>query len=100
MRMMGKRLYFEDWVSNLVFQIPGMPVESFFWPGGKLPQDHGVVIYDVNHLKVRDGSLDAAIIAAKLLSEKKKKPINFGQFDFITDAVNLQKLFAFCQVWI
>ncbi|EPB69587.1 hypothetical protein ANCCEY_11321 [Ancylostoma ceylanicum] len=77
--------------------IPGMPVESFFWPGGKLPQDHGVVIYDVNHLKVRDGSLDAAIIAAKLLSEKKKKPINFGQFDFITDAVNLQKLFAFCQ---
>ncbi|KAK6735903.1 hypothetical protein RB195_018889 [Necator americanus] len=77
--------------------IPGMPVESFFWPGGKLPQDHGIVIYDVNHLKVRDGSLDAAIIAAKLLSEKKKKPINFGQFDFITDAVNLQKLFAFCQ---
>ncbi|KIH57902.1 hypothetical protein ANCDUO_11902 [Ancylostoma duodenale] len=74
-----------------------MPVESFFWPGGKLPQDHGVIIYDVNHLKVRDGSLDAAIIAAKLLSEKKKKPINFGQFDFITDAVNLQKLFAFCQ---
>ncbi|KAK6735909.1 hypothetical protein RB195_018889 [Necator americanus] len=82
---------------KIILSIPGMPVESFFWPGGKLPQDHGIVIYDVNHLKVRDGSLDAAIIAAKLLSEKKKKPINFGQFDFITDAVNLQKLFAFCQ---
>lgn len=77
--------------------VPGMPVESFFWPGGKLPQDHGIVIYDVNHLKVRDGSMDAAIIAAKLLADKKRKPIDFGQFDFITDAVNLQKLFAFCQ---
>lgn len=29
-----------------------MPLESFFWAGGKLQQDHGVVIYDVNHLKV------------------------------------------------
>uniref|UniRef100_A0A914RCH0 Uncharacterized protein n=1 Tax=Parascaris equorum TaxID=6256 RepID=A0A914RCH0_PAREQ len=28
-----------------------MPLESFFWPGGKLQQDRGVVIYDVNHLK-------------------------------------------------
>lgn len=42
--------------------------------------------------------MDAAIIAAKLLADKKRKPIDFGQFDFITDAVNLQKLFAFCQV--
>ncbi|KAK6041560.1 hypothetical protein COOONC_20933 [Cooperia oncophora] len=31
--------------------VPGMPVESFFWPGGKLQQDHGVIIYDVNHLR-------------------------------------------------
>ncbi|CAD6197702.1 unnamed protein product [Caenorhabditis auriculariae] len=77
--------------------VPGMPVESFYWPGGKLQQDHGVVIYDVNHMKVRKGSLDAMIIAAKLLSEKKKKPLDFSQFHFITDAVNLQKIFAFCQ---
>lgn len=76
-------------------------------------QDHGVVIYDVNHLKVcdfykievifrifqvREGSLDAAIIAAKMLADKKKKPIDFSKFDFITDAVNLQKMFAFAQV--
>lgn len=30
-----------------------MPPESLYWPGGRLQQDHGVVIYDVNHLKVR-----------------------------------------------
>lgn len=48
-------------------------------------------------VKVREGSLDAAIIAARLFAEKKKKPIDFGKFDFITDAVNLQKLFAFAQ---
>ncbi|CAI4230968.1 unnamed protein product [Auanema sp. JU1783] len=77
--------------------VPGMPIESFYWPGGKLSQDHGVVIYDVNHLKVPDGSLDAAIIAARLLADKKKKPIDFNQFQFITDAVNLQKIFAFAQ---
>ncbi|KHN83362.1 hypothetical protein Tcan_05389 [Toxocara canis] len=77
--------------------IPGMPLESFFWPGGKLQQDRGVVIYDVNHLKVRDGPLDTAILAARHLTSKTKKPINFNEFDFITDAVNLQKLFAFAQ---
>ena len=42
--------------------------------------------------------MDPVIIAAKLLSEKKKKPIDFSQFHFITDSVNLQKLFAFAQV--
>ncbi|KAJ1369534.1 hypothetical protein KIN20_031018 [Parelaphostrongylus tenuis] len=77
--------------------VPGMPTESFFWPGGKLQQDYGVIVYDVNHLKVPNGSLDPVIIAAKLLGDKKRKPVDFGQFDFITDAVNLQKLFAFCQ---
>uniref|UniRef100_A0A915AJK5 Uncharacterized protein n=1 Tax=Parascaris univalens TaxID=6257 RepID=A0A915AJK5_PARUN len=77
--------------------MPGMPLESFFWPGGKLQQDRGVVIYDVNHLKVRDGPLDTAILAARHLTSKTKKPINFNEFDFITDAVNLQKLFAFAQ---
>ncbi|KJH42301.1 hypothetical protein DICVIV_11720 [Dictyocaulus viviparus] len=80
--------------------VPGMPAESFFWPGGKLPQDHGVVIYDVNHLKVPAGSLDAVIISTKLLADKKRKPIDFSQYHFITDAVNLQKLFAFCQVCV
>ena len=34
--------------------VPGQPTESFFWPGGKLMQDHGVVIYDVNHMKVEN----------------------------------------------
>ncbi|PAV82254.1 hypothetical protein WR25_24510 [Diploscapter pachys] len=77
--------------------VPGQPTESFFWPGGKLMQDHGVVIYDVNHMKVKNGSLDPLIIAARLLSEKKKKPIDFSQYHFITDAVNLQKIFAFAQ---
>jgi len=77
--------------------IPGMPPESFYWPGGKLAQDNGVLIYNVNHLKVKNGGLDAAILAAKLLSSKSKNPINFNDYDFITDAVNLQKLFAFAQ---
>lgn len=77
--------------------VPGIPSESFFWPGGKLRQDNGVVIYDINHLKVRNGPLDAAILAARHLTSKTKKPINFNDYDFITDAVNLQKLFAFVQ---
>lgn len=29
-----------------------MPQESIFWPGGRLIQDRGVLVYDVNHLKV------------------------------------------------
>uniref|UniRef100_A0A914MRQ2 Uncharacterized protein n=1 Tax=Meloidogyne incognita TaxID=6306 RepID=A0A914MRQ2_MELIC len=82
-----------------VILIPGMPLESFYWPGGKLRQDHGVVIYNVNHMKVKDGQLDAAILAAKLCSanNKKKTEINFDDYDIITDAINLQKLFAFGQ---
>lgn len=47
--------------------------------------------------QVRDGPLDTAILAARHLTSKTKKPINFNEFDFITDAVNLQKLFAFAQ---
>ncbi|MFH4973986.1 hypothetical protein AB6A40_000695 [Gnathostoma spinigerum] len=87
--------YLDDQTPTII--IPGMPLESFYWPGGKLRQDNGVVIYDVNHLKVRDGSLDTAILAAHHLAQKTKKELNFGEFDFITDAVNLQKLFAFAQ---
>lgn len=37
------------------------------------------------------------ILAARHLTAKKKKEINFDDYDFITDAVNLQKLFAFAQ---
>lgn len=80
-----------------VLIIPGLPPESFYWPGGKLSQDHGVLVYDVNHLKIRNGSLDSLILAAKHFSVKRKKEINFDEFDFITDAINLQKLFAFAQ---
>ncbi|VDN04038.1 unnamed protein product [Thelazia callipaeda] len=87
--------YLDDKTPTIV--IPGMPPESFFWAGGKLQQDHGVVIYDVNHLKVPTGSLDTMILAAQHLTEKAEKPINFDDYDFITDAVNLQKLFAFAQ---
>ncbi|CAJ0932016.1 unnamed protein product, partial [Mesorhabditis belari] len=77
--------------------IPGAARELTHWPGGKLPQDHGVIIYDVNHMKIKKGSLDPVILAAKLFAEKRKKPVDFGQYHFITDAVNLQKLFAFAQ---
>jgi len=80
-----------------VIIVPGMPPVSSYWPGGKLAQDQGILIYNVNHLKVKNGSLDAAILAAKLLTSKSKKPVNFNDFDFITDAINLQKLFAFAQ---
>ncbi|KAH7727414.1 Protein C29F5.1 [Aphelenchoides avenae] len=76
---------------------PGMPLESFYWPGGKLQQDRGVLVYNVNNLKVPDGPLDSLILATKHLSEKTKKPVNFDEFDFITDAINLQKIFAFAQ---
>jgi hypothetical protein len=41
--------------------------------------------------------LDPIVLAAKTLGEKKKKPINFDDYDFITDSINLQKLFAFAQ---
>jgi hypothetical protein len=61
-----------------------MPAESFYWPGGKLRQDGGVVIYNVNHLKVKNGQLDAAILAAKHCQSKKKKEINFDDYDLIT----------------
>ncbi|VDO69716.1 unnamed protein product [Onchocerca flexuosa] len=77
--------------------MPGMPLESFYWAGGKLQQDHGVIIYDVNHLKIPTGPLDTAILAAHYATAKAKKPINFNDYNFITDAVNLQKLFAFAQ---
>uniref|UniRef100_A0A0K0EN51 Protein kinase domain-containing protein n=2 Tax=Strongyloides stercoralis TaxID=6248 RepID=A0A0K0EN51_STRER len=87
--------YLEDETPTII--IPGMPFQSNFWPGGKLAQDAGVVIYDVNHLKCPTGSMDPAILAAKHIGEKKKKPIDFNDYDFITDAVNLQKLFAFAQ---
>ncbi|VDK85014.1 unnamed protein product [Litomosoides sigmodontis] len=87
--------YLNDETPTIV--MPGMPPESFFWAGGKLKQDHGVVIYDVNHLKIPTGSLDTAILAARHITAKTKKPINFNDYNFITDAVNLQKLFAFAQ---
>ena len=80
-----------------IILIPGMPAESFYWPGGKLRQDGGVVIYNINHLKMRNGQLDAAILAAKHYSASKKKEINFDDYDIVTDVVNLQKLFAFAQ---
>lgn len=86
-------------ITQLV-KIPGMPAESFYWPGGKLRQDGGIVIYNVNHLKVKNGQLDAAILAAKYCSAKKKKEvnelfpicfmlfltikINFNEYDLIT----------------
>lgn len=42
--------------------------------------------------------MDPLILAARHFgSVKRKKEINFNEFDFITDAVNLQKLFAFAQ---
>uniref|UniRef100_A0A8R1HK64 Uncharacterized protein n=1 Tax=Caenorhabditis japonica TaxID=281687 RepID=A0A8R1HK64_CAEJA len=41
--------YLNDETATIL--VPGAPVESFYWPGGKLMQDHGVVIYDVNHMK-------------------------------------------------
>jgi hypothetical protein len=80
-----------------VILIPGMPSESFYWPGGKLMQDRGVLLYNVNNLKVRNGPLDPMILAAKHAASKGKKEINFDEYDFITDAVNLQKIFAFAQ---
>ncbi|VDD93463.1 unnamed protein product [Enterobius vermicularis] len=96
----GRRIASYQWYLNEekpIIVIPGMPAESFYWPGGKLQQDRGVVIYDVNHMKLRDGPLDSAILAARHATEKSRKPINFNDYDFITDAVNLQKLFAFAQ---
>ncbi|MCP9261727.1 hypothetical protein DINM_005059 [Dirofilaria immitis] len=87
--------YLNDETPTII--MPGMPSESFFWAGGKLQQDHGVVIYDVNHLKIPTGSLDTAILAARHITAKANKPINFNDYNFITDAVNLQKLFAFAQ---
>lgn len=47
--------------------------------------------------QIPTGSLDTAILAAHHLTAKAKKPINFNDYNFITDAVNLQKLFAFAQ---
>lgn len=47
--------------------------------------------------QVPNGPLDSAVLAARQLTAKSKKPINFNDYDFITDAVNLQKLFAFAQ---
>lgn len=42
--------------------------------------------------------MDSLILAARYFgNEKRKKEINFDEFDFITDAINLQKLFAFAQ---
>jgi hypothetical protein len=48
-----------------VILIPGSPMQrlvsilflinlyvSTYWPGGRLTQDNGVLVYDVNHLKV------------------------------------------------
>uniref|UniRef100_A0AC35TYM7 RNA_ligase domain-containing protein n=1 Tax=Rhabditophanes sp. KR3021 TaxID=114890 RepID=A0AC35TYM7_9BILA len=87
--------YLEDDTPTVL--VPGLLPEFKFWPGGKLIQDDGVIIYDVNHLKCPQGPLDPIILASKHLSEKRKKPINFDDYDFITDAVNLQKIFAFAQ---
>uniref|UniRef100_A0A914URQ9 Decapping nuclease n=1 Tax=Plectus sambesii TaxID=2011161 RepID=A0A914URQ9_9BILA len=94
-RVASYQFYLGDQSASIV--VPGLPRESFYFAGGRLRQDEGVVIYDLNHFKVPTGPLDPMILAAKQTAEKQKKPIDFSQYDFITDAVNLQKLFAFCQ---
>ena len=89
-----------------------MPAESFYWPGGKLRQDGGIVIYNVNHLKVKNGQLDAAILAAKYCSSKKKKEarkffcfwwiiyspfkINFDEYDLITGVFFYRTIWFWC----
>ncbi|KAI6196859.1 hypothetical protein M3Y94_01158400 [Aphelenchoides besseyi] len=52
-----------------VIMLPGQPVQSFFWPGGRLAQDRGVLVYDINHLKMKNASLDTMILAAKWFGE-------------------------------
>uniref|UniRef100_A0AC34PZP8 Uncharacterized protein n=1 Tax=Panagrolaimus sp. JU765 TaxID=591449 RepID=A0AC34PZP8_9BILA len=94
-RIGGYQWYLADDEPTIL--IPGMPREYQFFRGGRLNQDAGVLIYDVNHLKLNDGSLDPVILAARHCVQKRKKEINFDEYDFVTDAVNLQKLFAFAQ---
>lgn len=78
--------------------VPGIPRELVFWKGGRLKLDEGYMLYDVNHLKVPQAPMDPIFLAIKHLNEKEEQPeMDFQQFDFITDAINLQKLFAFAK---
>lgn len=54
--------------------VPGMPTESFYYPGGKLSQDHGVVIYDVNHLKVSHCRCLSVSMSILSLSDPRRLP--------------------------
>jgi len=78
--------------------VPGCPRELIFWKGGRLRQDEGYLLYDVNHLKVPAAPMDPIFLCLKYLHEQEGKPeMNFQEFDFITDSINLQKIFAFAK---
>jgi len=78
--------------------VPGAPREMVFWIGGRLRLDEGYLLYDVNHLKVPQAPMDPIFLAVKRLHEIEEIPeMDFQQFDFVTDSLNLQKLFAFAK---
>lgn len=82
---------------NPTMIIPGAPKELIFWNGGKLALDEGYMIYDANHLRYPIGAMDPLFQACKVTAQKQNKEINFQEFDFVTDCINLQKIFVFCK---
>lgn len=77
--------------------IPGGPRKLQTWNGGRLNKDTGVLLYDVNHLAVPNAPLDPIFLTLKTLNDSETAPVNFQQFDLVTDAINLVKLFAFAK---
>lgn len=79
--------------------IPGAPSELINWNGGKLQPDTGELMYYENHIRYPWAPMDPMFQAIKISHElgALKEPIDFQEFDLITDAINLQKIFAFCK---
>lgn len=91
-----------NWIDDPDHQtmlIPGAPSELVNWNGGRLEPDSGDMAYYENHLRYPWAPMDPLFQAIKISKENGdlKEEIDFQEFDVITDAINLQKLFAFCK---
>ncbi|KRX25818.1 putative N(4)-(Beta-N-acetylglucosaminyl)-L-asparaginase, partial [Trichinella nelsoni] len=83
----------QDEPSSTIY-VPGAPKRYVTWPGGRLQEDNGQLIYDINHVRLPDGPMDPLFDALEICSESRFDP---GAFDLVTDCINLQKLFTFCK---
>ncbi|CDW53962.1 hypothetical protein TTRE_0000223101 [Trichuris trichiura] len=77
--------------------VPGAPKQFRNWQGGKLPEDSGQFVYDVDHMIMPRCPMEALFHSAFVEASRTGKSFDLKQFDLVTDCINLQKLFTFCK---